>query len=426
MKKNLILLILAMTAFSGHAMAQERLSKYPPSASPDRIILNITRDPATSMAVTWRTDTTIHETLAQVTVNLPTGFLADSASVVSGIYEDIEGDGVVGRFHSVQFTGLTPGTTYAYRVGSGPAVSEWFTFTTAESGEAPFSFIYFGDSQLGSKSLYARVIRQAYRSTPGAAMMLFGGDLVDGGSGSTLHDDEWGDWHAAAGFITSEVPVVAAPGNHEYYDPAERSKRELNRYWRAGFTLPENGPAGLEETAYSVDYQGVRFIIVNSDEMIRNEAFAKSQTDWVETLLKDNLCKWTVAIFHHPVYSTSARRDNTVVRENLKPLFDRYGVDLVLTGHDHTYARGMLEPEESGIKKGQAGTVYVVSVSGSKQYRQDADQWWQAGLTNTQLWQEISVDGNRLAYRAYDASGNLADQFVITRKKNGSKRIDTP
>lgn len=416
-------IVLALAIITLNVQAQERITKYIPSARPDRIILNITEDPATSMAVTWRTDTTIAESVAQVTVNLPTVFLSDSALIVTGSWQDVPGDGVTGRFHSVIFRGLKPATSYAYRVGSGTDASEWFIFRTADRGTVPLTFLYFGDSQIGSKSLYARVIRQAYRETPDARIMIFTGDLVDGGSGSTLHDDEWGDWHAAAGFTVSEVPVMPTPGNHEHYDPVIRGKRDLNRYWRAGFTLPENGPEGVEETAYYVDYQGVRFIIVNSDEMVRNEALATAQAEWVENLLRNNPCKWTVAAFHHPVYSTSARRDNKVVRESLKPLFDRYGVDLVLTGHDHTYARGMVVADSADMKAKTAGTVYIVSVSGSKQYQQDAKQWWQIGLTNTQTWQAVTVDGDRLSYRAYDASGRLADQFTITRTKDGRKKF---
>lgn len=418
--------VLVLTLITIRVTAQERTTRYNPSSAPDRIVLNLNGDPATSMAVTWRTDTSIQESQAQISINLPTVFLADSAATFTGKWQDVEGDGVTGRFHSVRFTGLKPGTTYAYRVGSGQEASEWFTFRTADKGNAPFTFLFFGDSQIGSKSLYSRVIRQAYRKTPDARLMIFTGDLVDGGSGSVSHNDEWGEWHASAGFIASEIPVIATPGNHEHYDPAVRGNRDLNRYWRPGFTLPENGPAGLEETAYSIDYQGVRFIIVNSDEMVRNEAYAKSQAEWVEALLRDNPYKWTVVAFHHPVYSTSARRDNKVVRESLKPLFDRYGVDLVLTGHDHTYARGIIMPEGSELKGKVAGTVYVVSVSGSKQYQQDAKQWWQTGRTNTQLWQAVTVDDNRLTYRAYDATGKLVDQLTVSRMKNGRKVISLP
>lgn len=419
--------IIAITVFlsSGYLGAQEKISRFTPGAEPDRIVLTFNGDPAISVAVTWRTDTTINESVAQISQNIPTVHLADSSVSVTGTYDEVAGDGVVARFHSLTFTGLSPETTYAYRLGSGASVTEWFTFTTASATPKPFTFLYFGDSQMGNNSLYSRIIRQAYRSVPDAVLMVHAGDLVDGGSGSTLLDDEWGEWHEAAGFITAGLPVLATPGNHEYYNPADRSKRELNKYWRAGFAFPVNGPEGLEETAYSIDYQGVRFISVNSDEMLRNEEFARKQADWVEELLKDNPCKWTVMTFHHPVYSTSARRNHKVVRELLKPLIDKYGVDLVLTGHDHTYARGMIMPDGEEKRGKKSGAVYIVSVSGAKQYQQDAAQWWDVGLTFTQTWQAITIDGNELAYKAFNASGALVDQFTLKKKSNGNKLMTT-
>jgi hypothetical protein len=83
----------------------------------------------------------------------------------------------------------------------------------------------------------------------------------------------------------------------------------------------------------------------------------------------------------------------------------------------------MIVPDSSDMKGDRAGTVYIVSVSGSKQYQQDAKQWWQVGMTNTQTWQAVTVDGDRLSYRAYDASGRLVDQFTITRMKDGRKKF---
>ena len=421
--RSLISIFVIFFVLTSSGVAQEKISSFIPSAEPDRIILSIKGDPATSMAVTWRTDTTISESVAQLSQNLPTIFLPDSSSAVSGTYEDVEGDGVVARFHSVNFTSLDPGKTYAYRVGSGTDASEWFTFTTASDTPDSYTFLFFGDSQMGSNSLYSRVIRQAYRSVPDARLMVFPGDLVDGGTGSLLQDNEWGAWHEAGGFIHAEIPVMPTPGNHEYYNPGDRTRRELNRYWRPGFTLPENGPAGLEETSYTIDYQGVRFIVINSDVMLRSEELAGKQALWVEALLQNNPCKWTVMAFHHPLFSTSARRDNKAVREPLKPLIDKYGVDLVLNGHDHTYARGNVLPDGEETNGKRAGTVYVVSVSGSKQYQQDAEPWWDLGLTNTQTWQAITIDGNELEYRAYDASGALVDQFTLKKKNNGNKII---
>ena len=69
--------------------------------------------------------------------------------------------------------------------------------------------------------------------------------------------------------------------------------------------------------------------------------FLSVQAQWLEGLLAENPNKWTVVTFHHPMYSPTGR-DNKELRELWRPVFDRYGVDLVLTGHDHAYGRSGL------------------------------------------------------------------------------------
>ncbi|MCA1741288.1 MAG: fibronectin type III domain-containing protein, partial [Bacteroidales bacterium] len=174
--RSLISIFVIFIVLASNGLAQERISSFKPLSEPDRIILTIKGDPSTTMAVTWRTDTLVSESVAQLSQNLPTIFLPDSSSVVTGTHEDVEGDGVIARFHSVNFMSLDPGKTYTYRVGSGIDASEWFTFTTASDTPDPYTFLFFGDSQMGSNSLYSRVIRQAYRSVPDARLMVFPGD----------------------------------------------------------------------------------------------------------------------------------------------------------------------------------------------------------------------------------------------------------
>ena len=219
---------------------QERISRFVPGPEPERIILTLKDDPATSFAVTWRTDTTVKESSAQITPDLGSPFLADSALKITGSWTDVKGDGITARYHSVNFRGLKPETTYVYRVGTGTDYSEWFQFTTASATPKPFSFIYFGDSQVVDNSLWSRVIRQAYTTEPDAEIMVYGGDLVDGGdNGRALQDEEWGEWHEGGAFINGNIPTLPSAGNHEYLYPGDRTRRVLNRYWRAGFTLPK-------------------------------------------------------------------------------------------------------------------------------------------------------------------------------------------
>ena len=136
-----------------------------------------------------------------------------------------------------------------------------------------------------------------------------------------------------------------------------------------------------------------------------------------------------VVFLHHPIYSASTRRDNPERRNLLKPLFDKYGVDIVLQGHDHAYARGSALLYEKNLLTGTnvknaTGTVYVVSVSGPKQYEAKPN-WDQYDIErdkageDKQLFQVISIDGNTLSYKSYTAIGDLFDSFDLIKNENG-------
>ena len=154
---------------------------------------------------------------------------------------------------------------------------------------------------------------------------------------------------------------------------------------------------------------------------------------WEQSMLKDNPNKWTIATYHHPIFSASRGRDNVELRSLWKPLFDKYKVDLALQGHDHTYTRGRVQPYETNIVDGEnvkdeTGTVYVVSVSGGKMYRVKANWDEYEGDSralrdrignNKQLFQVISIDGDKLSYQSYTATGELFDAFDLIKNKNG-------
>jgi 3',5'-cyclic AMP phosphodiesterase CpdA len=163
----------------------------------------------------------------------------------------------------------------------------------------------------------------------------------------------------------------------------------------------------------------MRIVSVNSNERL------EEQTEWLDRVLESNPNPWTVVAFHHPVFSTKEGRDNKTLRDLWKPLFDRHGVDLVLTGHDHTYGRGRNLPMGVSEVDSGAGTVYVVSVSGPKMYVLDPEPWWDRAAENTQLYQVISVDGGTLRYEARTAVGDLYDAFeLVKRDRRPNRMID--
>ena len=408
--------ILAWLVFgSSWLQAQVADNPYLPGSFPDRIVLNVTEDPSTSMAVNWRTGEAITESFAEIAVaEADPRFVSKAKRIRAKTEKLVWEDTPTANYHSVIFEGLTPNTKYAYRVGNEKYWSEWIHFTTAGKPGEKFSFIYYGDVQVNIRSMWSRVAREAFAKASNARLMMYAGDLINRAN----RDIEWGDWFEGGGFIHSMIPALPTPGNHDHFDTPE-GVNTTSVFWRPQFTLPLNGPAGLEETCYYTDVQGMRFISLNSDQVEVSQEYTDKQRDWLESVLKNNPNKWTCITFHHPIYSPKLTRDNKRMRETFKPIFDKYKVDLVLQGHDHTYARGMMNvPMEKG---GVSGTMYVISVSGPKMTNSNLERskWIDRSAVYTQLFHVVEVDGDKLSFETLTATGELYDAFELIKQKGG-------
>lgn len=405
-RRRLLLAASLLSAASLLAL-QGSSASYPASPRPDRIVTNWTAEPATSFSVTWRTDTSVSAAFAEIveaSANPDFEKAARRVAAVTGNYVTDQGPALA---HSVTFRGLRPATEYLYRVGGGQdSWSEWIPFRTAAASPEPFSFLYFGDAQNQIRSAWSRIVRRAWQTAPDARLAIHAGDLIN----NFNRDSQWGEWHEASSWLHRSVPAMPAPGNHEYGRAADGRRITVN--WRPQFTLPLNCLPGLEETCYFVDFQGVRFVALNSNEK------QKEQAEWLDRLLSNNPNRWTIVFFHHPIYSGARKRDNRELREFWQPIFDRHGVDLVLNGHDHVYARTRLLRGDG--KPG--GAVYVVSVSGAKMYGLDQRPFFSRALARTQLFQLIRIGGDVLSFEARTARGDLADSFRI-EKSGPEKRL---
>ena len=402
----------------------EIASKYP-----DRIFLSFYGDPAYSRAVAWRTSTDFSRAYLEVAPALGESRFDKAAVRIEAKTEafDINEStfniqGIV-HYHSAIIGNLQPDTLYAYRVGDGEEIwSEWIQFRTAHAEPRPFKFVYFGDAQNSVLSHWSRVIRMAYQTAPDAPIAIHAGDLVN----RAHRDYEWAEWFKAGSFLHAQWTGFPVPGNHEY-DRLDREAQDaekiLSHTWRGQFELPveEELPEILHETVYTVDFQGVQFIALNSNRE------QEAQIPWLKKQLQKKGPRWRVVTFHHPIFSPGNDRDNPELRDAWKPIFDEYGVDLVLQGHDHTYARGQVpvQSHDGVFKKDTFQTMYVTSVSGPKMYEIREGKFDSYGdehglvpqrqAENTQFFQVIEVDGNTITYSAYTAVGELYDQAVITK-----------
>tara|TARA_B100000965_G_scaffold132697_1_gene110584 strand:+ start:246 stop:1802 length:1557 start_codon:yes stop_codon:yes gene_type:complete len=197
--------------------------------------------------------------------------------------------------------------------------------------------------------------------------------------------------------------------------------KKISSHWRPQFSFPiQDVPDDrLIETVYYLDYQGVRFISLDSN------IETGKQVAWLRKTLENNPNRWTIMTFHHPMYSPASNRDNKEMRQQWKPLLDEFKVDLVLSGHDHAYSRtGLINSQEiknipTGYQQAydpKIGTVHVVSVSGPKMYKITKGKYAKKFIENTQLYQIIDIKKNNLRFRAYDATGKLYDEFLIQKE----------
>ena len=414
--RKVVFCVSAMCLVQG--IPAQEIDLYPPRATPDRIMLNLTEQPATSAAFTWRTAVFVDSGVVQITEASPTPDLTVNARLVDASRTQFVSNLNAANYFSAVVDGLKPGTMYAYRVGYGMHVSEWAHFVTADEEDETLSFIYFGDAQNDIKSLWSRAVRGAFQQMPKADFMLHAGDLVN----KPNNDHEWGEWFEAGGWIYQMIPSIATPGNHEYWEDDE-DNAFLSLNWRPTFTLPENGPEGDEEATYFIDYKNVRLISINSPGFLAYEEVAEAQVSWLEEVLKSNTQKWTVLTMHHPIYSTAWGRDNDELRKAIQPLLEKYGVDLVLQGHDHSYGRGTNLPIGDSKNVTLGGPIYVVSVSGPKMYPVGLEEWMYRAGSNVQLYQLINIDGDTLRYEAYTVDNVLYDAFELYRVEDGATQF---
>ena len=382
-------------------------TKHPAQAKPDQIALTWSGDPQTTQTIQWRTGPNVANgevqwvkkadynrfQPAQPKRTKATTFKMEDANLVN--------DPVAHR-HTATLTELEPDTDYLYSVGDGSddGWSELAEFTTAPGRTEPFSFVYMGDAQNGLER-WGSLIQRANRQRPDAAFYIMAGDLVDRGN----ERDDWDSFFHNARGIYDRRPIVPAIGNHENQGGHPGMYLQM-------FDLPKNGPEGVEtERAYTFKYSNAEFFVLDTN------ITPESQSGWLEEALKNSTATWKFAVYHHPAYSSKPERDNPGIRDHWTPLFDKYHLDMALQGHDHAYLRTYPINDEKKAASPAEGTVYIVSVSGTKFYEQGERDYTEFGLTNVSTFQvlDIQISGNRLVYRSYDGDGKLRDNLIIEK-----------
>jgi len=401
------LLLVAGLLISGSAPAQAA------TARPSSVTLSPTADPAHSQTFTWRMSK--KRSGQAVQVKAPNGAVITSAARYKMRVKK-KYSGVNAYAFTATATGLAAGTRYAYRIVTSGGSTAWTSFSTARAGlDRPWSFLAFGDTQVANTGVPEDLIDTAVARNPSAPLLLHAGDVVNKPSSIK----EWRQFMTATYPTRTNRNWLISVGNHEQCVLLKKCRSGDGQAFRSYYSWPRNGYPSQGQTWYYTDYQGVRFIVLDTFG-----GDLERQSDFLQSALKSNRQRWTVVLQHAGPFASRADRNNSGIRTAFQPMFDRYKVDLVLSGHDHSYNRGYDGDKNS--------TVYAVSDSGPQFYDASAKDWTRAGATRvatasqTSTYQRVTVSQNTLVYQAvvgYKGKGSttakkvgqVLDQVTITK-----------
>lgn len=409
-----------------------------------------------SIIIKWRTNTA---TTSRVIYGLDPINLINTVTETNNTTE-----------HEVEVTGLNSDTKYFYSIGNSTdiisAAPDQFFFTLPPvNTNREYNFWVVGDCGSGNDD--QRAVRNSYQNYVGNTrmygMIMLGDNAytfgTDGGYQGAVFSNMYED-------IISNTVMWPTPGNHDYYGGANAAT-QTGPYYDI-FTLPTAGqlggvPSGTE-AYYSYNVGNIHFISIDSYDSGRDSTNAMGT--WIKQDLLNNTQQWTIAYWHHPAYTKGSHdSDNPFpwldfelpeIREQIIPMMERLGVDLILNGHSHSYERSYLLNGHYGSSStfnpshqvddgsgdfitecpyikytepsnANKGTVYaLVGVSGKTDVTSSG--WPHPAMYKSSVEHLgsmlLSVNDNRLDAKFLTSNNIIYDQFTILKDPGGKQTVN--
>ena len=313
----------------------------------------------------------------------------------------------VGAFYHVLLKGLRMGESYKYRVRSSRDTTDWCCFEMDTT--CHYSFLYMGDVQDELDGGFDSLLPSIMERNRNTSFLLFGGDLIE-----RPMDCYWDLVFRSLDTFATRYPIVCVPGNHEYL---KGLSRKLERRFTLTFPYYEVEDES-DNALFSFAKGDARFFLLDSNKDIWDLG---EQRDWLKKQLAECKEQWKIVVLHHPLHSIKGAANNLGVKAYFDGVVKEAGVDLVLQGHEHAYARSSVELTESGEV---TSPLYVVTYCSRKDYAMkfygDVEKWG----TDDRFYQQISVSKDSLVVRTFGAEHNLYDDVVLVKDEKGKRLID--
>lgn len=356
--------------------------------------------------------------------------------------------------HEIMIDGLTANTTYYYAIGDNAGqittAGNDFYFKTAPttSTAQPITAWILGDC--GTANSNQSAVRDAYYNYIGdkhTDMMLLLGDNAYNSGLETEYQNAIFNMYPAK---LKNTMMWSCPGNHDYY-----GADGLAAAYYDIFTFPTSAQAGgiasNTEKYYSFDYGNIHIVSLDSHDESRSTG--SPMLMWLENDLAATSQEWIVVLFHHPPYSKGSHDSDTEgrmieMRENVLPILESYGVDLVLSGHSHAYERsrlinghygnsGTYNPATHNVDGGDGqvdgtgayqqnnsaeGSVYIVTGSAGKKSSLKGTHLAMHYVNNNLGSTILEVNGGQMDIKFLNANGTIED--YLTLLQNGTPAVN--
>ncbi len=248
-------------------------------------------------------------------------------------------------------------------------------------------FGFIGDTGTGTQKQHqlAEVMLQYRKAFPYEFVLMMGDNMY---GGETPKDYKMKFEDVYRPLLDMEVKFYASLGNHD--KPAQRFYQYFNMNGKEYYRFTKGNAA---------------FYALNTNYL------DKKQLEWLESELAKDTSEWKICFFHHPPYSSGAKHgSDKQLREVIEPIFVKYGVNLVLTGHDHFYER--IKP--------QKGIYYFVSGAGGKLRSGDVKN--NSPLTDKAFDSDMSftvgeIVGDQFYFQTVSRTGQTVDSGVLPNQR---------
>lgn len=309
------------------------------------------------------------------------------------------------NLHEVLLEGLASGVRYHYQV-SGPGITTAEgIFSTASQRTEPFRFLLYGDTRTNPRA-HGSIVTAMRRE--GADFVVHTGDLLADGRS----ERQWDDFFAIERDLLRDTVFIPVVGNHELRNSSREGIENFRRYVNCP---PPDAPR--PELDYVVRFGNVRMILANAYD----DWSSAPMRAWLETHLaqarRDGPNDFLLVVTHWGMHSSGPHGENRSLRAaGLPEMFRRYGVDLVVAGHDHVYERG----EERGLH------YIVTGGSGAPLYSQRSQHPYTRVFAAQHHYVRVDADADKLDLTAVRPDGTILDHFIIRHPQRGARAEAAP